>query len=84
MAWLPMGGWNNCPTPFAMMMTARRWYEEYGAWPAAVSHDILEFAVEQRCPRNAAWNWQLSRESSAPSGCSPAGRMPLWDGWQAT
>ena len=21
MAWLPMGGWNNCPTPFAMMMT---------------------------------------------------------------
>ena len=45
MAWLPMGGWNNCPTPFAMMMTARRWYEEYGAWPAAVSHDILEFAV---------------------------------------
>ena len=51
MAWLPMGGWNNCPTPFAMMMTARRWYEEYGAWPAAVSHDILEFAVEQPVPR---------------------------------
>lgn len=51
MAWLPMGGWNNCPAPFAMMMTARRWYEEYGAWPAAVSHDILEFAVEQPVPR---------------------------------
>ena len=36
MAWLPMGGWNNCPDPYTMMMTARRWYEEYGAWPAAV------------------------------------------------
>ena len=51
MAWLPMGGWNNCPDPYTMMMTARRWYEEYGAWPAAVSHDILEFAVEQPVPR---------------------------------
>lgn len=51
MAWLPMGGWNNCPDPYTMMMTARRWYEEYGAWPAAVSHDVLEFAVEQAVPR---------------------------------
>ena len=49
MAWLPMGGWNNCPTPFAMMMTARRWYEEYGAWPR---ERCLELAAEQGifCP----------------------------------
>ena len=51
LAWLPMGGWNNCPEPVAMMRTAERWYREYGAWPAAVSHDVLEFAVEQPVPR---------------------------------
>jgi len=44
-AWLPMGGWNECPAPQQMMAAAKHWYETYGAVPAAVSHDVLEFVV---------------------------------------
>ncbi|MEI3579453.1 MAG: DUF4253 domain-containing protein [Acutalibacteraceae bacterium] len=26
LAWLPMGGWNNCPDPAAMLAAAAHWY----------------------------------------------------------
>lgn len=42
-AWLPMGGWNDCPEPLDMMAAARHWYRQYGAAPACISHGELEF-----------------------------------------
>lgn len=62
-AYLPMGGWNNCPAPAEMMAVARHWYEQYGAVPAAMSHDILEFALEEKVPE--ADCMLLAREQSA-------------------
>ena len=47
-AWLPMGGWNECPPAEEMMAVAKYWYEEYGAIIATVSHDTLEFYVSER------------------------------------
>lgn len=44
-AWLPMGGWNECPAAEQMMAAAKHWYEGYGAVPAALSRDVLEFTV---------------------------------------
>ena len=49
-AWLPMGGWNACPGPLEMMAVAKVWAERYGAWPAAVSHDTLDFALPAPAP----------------------------------
>ena len=49
-AWLPMGGWNACPGPLEMMAMAKVWAERYGAWPAAVSHDTLDFALPAPAP----------------------------------
>ena len=49
-AWLPMGGWNACPGPLEMMAMAKTWAERYGAWPAAVSHDTLDFALPAPAP----------------------------------
>ncbi|MDR2869141.1 MAG: DUF4253 domain-containing protein [Deferribacteraceae bacterium] len=44
-AWLPMGGFNDCPSPAAQAAVFRYWYEKYGAVPAVVSYDIWEMAV---------------------------------------
>lgn len=45
-AWLPMGNWNECPDTLELMAVSKRWYEEHGAIPVAVSHDELEFVLD--------------------------------------
>ena len=44
-AYVPFGGWNECPPPELMMATAKRWYERYRAVPALISHDTLEMSA---------------------------------------
>lgn len=44
-AWLPFGGWNECPMPEEMLWIAKYWYERYGAIPAVMSHDVVEFSA---------------------------------------
>ena len=45
-AWIPMGGFNDCPEPAAQTAVFRYWYEKYGAVPALVTYDIWEMRVE--------------------------------------
>lgn len=42
-AWLPFGGWNECPDTSDMISMCEYWYDEYGAVPAAITHDTLTF-----------------------------------------
>lgn len=35
-AWLPFGGWNDCPDSEDMMAVFQYWYEKYGAVPACI------------------------------------------------
>lgn len=44
-AWLPFGGWNECPMPEEILWIAKYWYEKFGAIPAVMTRDILEFVV---------------------------------------
>ena len=44
-AYVPFGGWNECPPPELMMAIAKRWYERYRAVPALISHDTLEMSA---------------------------------------
>lgn len=53
-AWVPFGGWNECPEPLLMMSAAKYWFEKFGAVPAVISHDILEFAAQPVRDRSAA------------------------------
>ena len=74
-AWLPMGGWNECPDPVSMMAICKYWYEAHRAVPAAMSHDILEFSLERPLsdPETA---WKLAREQYAfcPDRIDQAGK----------
>lgn len=53
-AWLPFGGWNDCPSPEDMMAIAKHWHEKYGAAPVVLSHDELEMSVPQAVPVHEA------------------------------
>lgn len=59
-AWLPFGGWNECPDAEDMMAISKYWYETYGAVPATVSHDVLEYMlsepVNKEDTKNLAWD----------------------------
>lgn len=44
-AYLPFGGWNDCPDTQSLMEVAKYWFEQYGAIPAAMSRDELEFGL---------------------------------------
>ena len=44
-AYLPFGNWNECPDTPELMAAAKYWFEQYGAVPAAMSRDELEFLL---------------------------------------
>ncbi len=44
-AYLPFGGWNECPDTEELMSVAKYWFNQYGAVPALLSSDVLEFTL---------------------------------------
>lgn len=62
-AWIPMGGWNDCPAPEDMIAVCKYWYETYGALPALFTHDILEFYVPNKI--DASKKMDLAKEHYA-------------------
>ena len=42
-----MGGYNECPFPPEQVAVAKYWYEKYGAVPAVITYDEIEFYVER-------------------------------------
>lgn len=46
-AWIPFGGWNECPMPEDMISVLQYWHEKYGAIPSLISRDVLEISVPE-------------------------------------
>lgn len=46
-AWLPFGGWNDCPDTDKMIAMCKYWYDEYGAMPAIITYDMLTFYLNE-------------------------------------
>lgn len=44
-AYVPFGGWDDCPSAEDLTAVSRHWFEQYGAVPAVVSRDMLEFTL---------------------------------------
>ena len=44
-AWVPMGGFNECPSPAEQVAVFHYWYEKYGAVPAVVSYDMWQMTL---------------------------------------
>lgn len=60
-AYLPFGGWNECPAPEEHRAAAKYWFEQYGAVPAVMSMDILEYALPAPVPRERAMELALEQ-----------------------
>lgn len=61
--YIPFGGWNDCPAPEEMASVCKYWYEKYGAVPALITHDTLEFVVPNPVPKEEAM--QVAKEHFA-------------------
>lgn len=44
-AYLPFGGWNECPAAEEHMAVAKYWFEKYEAVPALMTPDVLEYTI---------------------------------------
>lgn len=44
-AYVPFGGWNDCPDVEDMTAICKYWYQKYGAVPVIITHDTLEFLL---------------------------------------
>lgn len=53
-AWLPFGGWNECPDTVGQMEMAKYWFTRHGAVPAVVTSDVLEYLLPAPVGREEA------------------------------
>ena len=60
-AWVPFGGWNECPSHEEMLVIGKYWYQRYKAVPAVISHDTLEFAALPVKDKSAALGLALEQ-----------------------
>ncbi len=60
-SYLPFGGWNECPAPEEHRAAAKYWYEQYGAVPAVMTPDIVEYALPAPVPQEKAMEVALEQ-----------------------
>lgn len=76
-AWLPFGGWNECPDAAVMLSVGKYWYEKFHAIPAVITHDVLEFAARPVSDKSAAVGLALEQYAFCPDiidqGCQEVG-----------
>ena len=65
-AYLPFGNWNECPDTPQLMAAAKYWFERYGAVPAAMSHDELEFLLPAPISKKNAMEVALEQYGFCP------------------
>ena len=65
-AYLPFGGWNDCPDTQDLMAAAKYWYEKYGAIAAVISHDELEFVLKDPVPKAQAMEVAIEQFGLCP------------------
>lgn len=66
-AYLPMGGWNACPSNDNLMAISKLWYDKYGAVPAIVSCDSLEYQLTSHVPECDAKDLAIKQYAFCPS-----------------
>lgn len=65
-AHLPFGNWNDCPDTPQLMAVARYWFEKFGAVPAVMTHDELDFALPKPVGRELAVQTALEQYAFCP------------------
>ncbi|CZR97166.1 MULTISPECIES: DUF4253 domain-containing protein [Clostridioides] len=45
-AYIPIGGFNDCPSDEEHIAVAKYWYEKYGAFPIAIGSDTVQYSAK--------------------------------------
>lgn len=93
-AYIPFGGWNDCPSPDEMAAVLRYWYEKYGAVPVAITHDTLEMSVpepvgeekaaelaREHCAFTPDRAWQCTASGTIAEVAASLAISPIWFFW---
>lgn len=65
-AYLPFGGWNECPDTLELMAIAKYWFEQHGAVSAVMTHDVLEFDLQKPVTKDKAMDTALEMYGFCP------------------
>ena len=65
-SYLPFGGWNECPDTEELMAAAKYWFEKYGAVPAVMTHDELEFNLPEPAGKEDAMELAIEQYGFCP------------------
>ena len=78
-AWLPFGGWNECPSDEEQMAVAKYWFEQYGAVPAVLTRRVLEYDLPAPVSREQAMELAMEQYALCPDivdqGCENVGYL---------
>ena len=48
LAYVPFGGFNDCPENSVHISIAKHWYEKYGAYPICIGPDTIQFKIDNK------------------------------------
>lgn len=65
-AHLPFGNWNECPDTPQLMAVGKYWFEKFGAVPAVMTHDELDFELPQPVKPELAVRTALEQYAFCP------------------
>ncbi|MCI9332694.1 MAG: DUF4253 domain-containing protein [Oscillibacter sp.] len=78
-AWMPFGGWNECPSDGEHIAAAKYWYKKYGAVPAVITRDVLEYDLSAPVKREEAMELAMEQYAFCPDivdqGCESVGYL---------
>ena len=88
-AWAPFGGWNECPSDEEQMAVGKYWFEKYGAVPAVITRDIVEYDLPAPVAKEQAMELAIEQYTFCTDivgqGCGSIGVLAdtLWksDKW---
>lgn len=82
-AYLPFGGWNDCPYTDVLMAVSKYWFEKYGAVPSVMTHDVLEYELPKAISKSEALDLAKEHIAFCPD-CLNDGMESFADGlWQS-
>ncbi len=65
-AYLPFGGWNECPDTPELMAVSKYWFALHGAAPAVMTHDVLEYYLRKPVKKLLAMQLALEQYAWCP------------------
>lgn len=76
-AYLPFGGWNECPANEQIMAVSQLWFEKYGAQIVVINTDSLDYIVPHGVDASESRDLAIKQYAFAPDVIDSADNMTI-------